>query len=967
MLPAAAVCLAMLLGASTPEVISPLNDKEIALYTRIVAGMRDNPHGPYSGILWYCADGSEQPPHLNGCAEHGGGHMYGVLGSDAGILARRGIYVGTILAPLKLGDLVADDYYRARALVVERYLERSLDGWVLKSAKSYRGFRQDEDEQLAARLLLVGLSADPKLYTDHRALLLRLSRALPYGHGGEALADEMRGLAGIIGDADTAFAQLRFKIHALPEPADIPKVEAYAQATQNAELADQAKKLVEVMTAYYDSARRLDRLKEVQDWVHDGATKRAIAEFVETPAADTDALLARGLAVMEKAEHALRPARVEDFKYCERNLLLIHTIGLVEEQWLSLTADISRRPTTRAQAIFTLRVLVAAALHVGLLSQREQEAAAGLLDKMASGSESAYLASVRDLERVLEWARARLLAELGLPLLRYQAVEARAQGVVDDILRSGVMLPLAALLDRLTVDAETQRGGGHRLFGISAPLSSLRGENPGLAVGPLRVVPPGGEVKDAARNEILLLHELPPELPPVAGVISVGSVGSLSHVALLARNLGIPLASVGSEVAAELAPWAGSELVLGVSQGRRVALGPLSALPPQEQQLLHEGVAEAQTLTIDTARLDLQTKRILKLSEISVADQGVRVGPKAAKLGELYRLFPKRVSDAAVIPFGAFVSHVDRPGKDGQPSPLAKLKAAYQHYREQKELDEPAAEKELLAALAEFRGAIATLPFAKGFEAEVYQALKRLGPLGRFGVFVRSDTNVEDLKNFTGAGLNLTVPNRVLIRDVLASIRDVWASPFAERSFRWRQKLLTNPEYVFPSVLLHRTVPSEISGVMVTQDLETGSAQAITVSASEGVAAVVDGGAPETLVLLPNGGQRLLASCRSATRKIIPRPPRQGVVVSPTVGKDPLLSSHDVAELRTLAAEVLAKMPPQDSRPWDIEFGLVRGKAYLLQIRPLKLNRSAATHPFLTALEKERAASVPLDLQASLP
>ena len=46
------------------------------------------------------------------------------------------------------------------------------------------------------------------------------------------------------------------------------------------------------------------------------------------------------------------------------------------------------------------------------------------------------------------------------------------------------------------------------------------------------------------------------------------------------------------------------------------------------------------------------------------------------------------------------------------------------------------------------------------------------------GVFVRSDTNVEDLPGFTGAGLNLTVFNVVGFDNIVKAISEVWASPY---------------------------------------------------------------------------------------------------------------------------------------------------------------------------------------------
>ena len=43
---------------------------------------------------------------------------------------------------------------------------------------------------------------------------------------------------------------------------------------------------------------------------------------------------------------------------------------------------------------------------------------------------------------------------------------------------------------------------------------------------------------------------------------------------------------------------------------------------------------------------------------------------------------------------------------------------------------------------------------------------------------MRSDTNVEDLPGFTGAGLNLTVFNIVGFDNIVKAISEVWASPY---------------------------------------------------------------------------------------------------------------------------------------------------------------------------------------------
>jgi phosphoenolpyruvate synthase/pyruvate phosphate dikinase len=297
---------------------------------------------------------------------------------------------------------------------------------------------------------------------------------------------------------------------------------------------------------------------------------------------------------------------------------------------------------------------------------------------------------------------------------------------------------------------------------------------------------------------------------------------------------------------------------------------------------------------------------------------------------------------------------------------MQKLRAAYGHART---LPAEQGEALVLAQMARFREAIAALPFDDGFERDVQQALASLGSIDSTGVFVRSDTNCEDLKDFTGAGLNETVPNRVGKDSVLAAIRKVWASPFTDRAYRWRQRILKNPEHVYPSVILHKTVPSQKSGVMVTADLESGELGPLTISVSEGVAAVVDGGAPETIVVGQDNATRLLASSRSATQKVIPAPPTQGVVVALAAGHVPLLSPAEINELAGLAQEILQKIPPVDGKvPWDIEFGIVDGKAWLLQIRPLRTSKTPAQHPFLLALDAAQTPPpVSINLGAAVP
>jgi phosphoenolpyruvate synthase/pyruvate phosphate dikinase len=256
--------------------------------------------------------------------------------------------------------------------------------------------------------------------------------------------------------------------------------------------------------------------------------------------------------------------------------------------------------------------------------------------------------------------------------------------------------------------------------------------------------------------------------------------------------------------------------------------------------------------------------------------------------------------------------------------------------------------------LARIRKMIQSMPLLPAFEKELAARMREtFGPDGSYGVFVRSDTNAEDLPEFTGAGLNLTVPNQVGYRNVVQALKDVWASPFEERAWDWRSRILQSSEKVYPSVLLLRSVPSEKSGVIATVNLETGEDD-ITVNVSEGVSAVVDGGTAESLLLTSRGGVRLLEQARGTYRKVL----RQagGFEDLPVSGSDSVLTPDEIRQIREIVAEVKRKYPPAKTvrgelLPWDIEFGFEKGQLRLFQIRPLARYQEERTLAALSGLD----------------
>jgi hypothetical protein len=230
------------------------------------------------------------------------------------------------------------------------------------------------------------------------------------------------------------------------------------------------------------------------------------------------------------------------------------------------------------------------------------------------------------------------------------------------------------------------------------------------------------------------------------------------------------------------------------------------------------------------------------------------------------------------------------------------------------------------------------------------------------GLFVRSDTNVEDLAGFTGAGLNLTLPNVVGRAQLLEAIPRVWASPFTARAFAWRQSHMASPEHVYTSILLLESVGSDKSGVLVTADIDSGDRGTVSVAVNEGLGGAVDGQAAESLRIPLNGAPpRVLATATARTRRVLD--PGGGVLELPASGSDYVLNPTEIAALREFAAGLPQRFPPITDDggrpvPADVEFGFVAGKLRLFQLRPFLDSDEARANSYLQRMDQREGADL---------
>ena len=905
--------------ASAPA-LAPPDAAKLEAAKAIVFAMKGNERGPYSRIRWFCNDGSSHPPKPYPCAERGGGRQYAEYSTERMQLLQLGWPAGTVVAALTWDELWQPEqrHRRLRDLALEFYLDSVDDGWVLRRAKHYRGRIQLEDEEQAGRELLLKLFAQPGFLQDEFLLARELSRILPHGRPTGDRTRTIRHLSQEIADVISSFNNLRIEVHSRPSARTAGRVQEWlaSQADAPQEIREKAQKLTAGLDDLYGPAGRQFRLKAAAD---------ALARF--SPEATRLIKEAQGAAPELRIEHLSRAVEQlrKDTGEREPGASLRRLDLLMELEAELRTSALERldMKLTRRELLALAQDLLRAAWGLGWLSEGETEALTSPLDGLLSASDAAALDfafATRRLSLAAGWAAQTVRYHFAESLLHYTALEPKAGRFVDDLLRDSVLLPLGELAHRAAVDGARAAGIGHRVF--DDPVGGMLGINPGVARGRLRVLEPEELAQGfhAAENEIAVLTETVPELNPVAGILTLGEGNPLSHVQMLARNLGIPNAVVAKELLPRLRDHAGEEVLLAVAGDGRVLIDrpddlTMTAKKTTEQAVTLQKVALPQP--------DLAQQPI-PLAQLHAGLSGKTVGPKAANVGQLNRLFPGRITAAIALPFGIFAEHTL--------APRQRLEQAFRRHQAG-ELDQAGMNAELDAV----RGMVAGVSLHADLVARLTTMMEQeFGSAGSYGVFVRSDTNAEDLPQFTGAGLNKTIPHVVGLERQFAAVPEVWSSVYTQRAMAWRSRVLSNPEAVFASVLLMKSVPSEKSGVLVTSDLTTGGA-GLTVSVAWGVGGAVDNESAESRVLRTDGSSLLLAEAKAPYRRALAE--GGGVIWLPAVAGG-VLTEREMDELRQLADEVRERYPPAldeqgNKLPWDIEFGFAEGKLWLLQIRPL--------------------------------
>ncbi len=941
-------------AASTAPLDSP-SPEVLREAQRIVQEMKDNPRGPYRRIAWFCRDGTTQPPVAYACRERGGGRQHAEYSEARERLLELGWAVGTIFAALDAGRLLDDPPRRTRLrqLPLERYLVDIDDGWVLRKAKAYRGRVQVEDEEVAGRALLERLLADDDWVESNFLLTRELARVIPHGEDSD-LARRVRRTAVELAELDPAAERWRAEIHGAPDASTAARLRAWLATAGKPALAAPGEALAADLDLLYGEAGRQARTARLLDGLGRGGAlarwRSDVADALAEPAEERIAPLCAALA--EARADILRSLPAP------RRIALLDAVqGLETEAGLAFAEVAGRGDWTRGGLLAVSVSLLDCAYASGLLSagERRYVGAALAIAGDASATLDEYRRAVDGLKRVPAWATGTIRHTFAEALTAWAALDGRAVRFADDLLRGSPVWMLGSTLRLLAADVD--RLSGQRIDVAGRPLPTAIALNAGVARGRLRIFATLEDAMAATMTtaDIVVLPETLAELDPVAGILTLGEGNPVSHVQLLARNFAIPNVAISPDALERLEPLSGDEVVLAVGADgdvvlRRADAGTLEALAATDAN-----APAAAMLTVPLP--DLGHTGILALEDIGRELSGRLIGPKAANLGELNRLFPGRVAPALAVPFGVYAAHLREAGIDARIREAFAAEAAGRASRE-----------ETVATLQDVRRDIASLRLSAATREELSAAMRReFGAVGRPGLFVRSDTNVEDLPQFTGAGLNETVPNVVGFDAQLAAIPRVWSSVLSPRALAWRSSVLSNPDHIYASVLLMQSVAADKSGVLVTANLVDRDRPGMTVSAAWGVGGAVAGEAAETLVIRDDGTE-LVTEAKAPYRR---RLAETGGVAWAAAPAGPVLTVAEVEELRALAGEVAKKYAPVldengRARPWDIEFGFVADELTLFQIRPLVERSTRSADAVIARLlpPAPTVAAGPVDLGA---
>ena len=221
----------------------------------------------------------------------------------------------------------------------------------------------------------------------------------------------------------------------------------------------------------------------------------------------------------------------------------------------------------------------------------------------------------------------------------------------------------------------------------------------------------------------------------------------------------------------------------------------------------------------------------------------------------------------------------------------------------------------------------------KAIKSRYEEMVKREGK--QVFVAVRSSATAEDLPDASFAGQQETYLNMRGAEDVFNAVRKCWASLYGARAIFYRVEQGFEHDKVNLSAIVQKMVDSEKSGVMFSSQPSTGEPLVVIEGAWGLGESVVSGSVSPDNFVVDRASKKILSKYIASKEIMIVRDPKTLKTVTvkvPAKKKEAVvLTDKEAVELAGYA-ETLEK---HYGIPQDIEWGVEKGKIYILQSRPI--------------------------------
>jgi len=453
--------------------------------------------------------------------------------------------------------------------------------------------------------------------------------------------------------------------------------------------------------------------------------------------------------------------------------------------------------------------------------------------------------------------------------------------------------------------------------------------NVAKGVGRIHVIDKLDDTVEIGYNEIVVLKEVPLDLPPVAGIIVSQPTSPLSHINLLAKGWGIPNAYIKDAndlFRAHDGFWFKFETTLTDYKYEACLKECLDERPE-----ISPTVYGANRDQFKAPPSDLNTTKLALLTEMRAGDNNT-YGSKAANLGEVIHSHPKAfdVPPGFGIPFVYYKKFMESNGLFDIIDELMD---------DQDFVHNPSVRKKKLEA---FRQKIQGGKFDDNLRAEIITKWK--GLLGGKAVYVRSSSNAEDTGKFSGAGLYSSVENVKNEDQVIEGVKSVWASIWNFKAYEARERNFVDHDRTYMGVLIQSGVTMDSGGVMITKDpYDSYNKGAVYISAtfghniavtSEGIGSSVGPGSkkaiPEQILFSPKSNSVQVLTRSDQETMFVPDA-NGGLKEVPFDSKRRVLSDAVARDLVRSANDIKRVFGGKDQ---DIEWGIMNGRIYIVQARP---------------------------------